>query len=845
MNWLRWLGRGRREGAEEALREIQHRFATFLALLDANNRVLKTIGDLEEKNQGKQLFGADFVRDALDEIVAGVHEIVESMIDLGGESYEPLRERLGEIEGEIESIFSGHRSVRPDRFVIPFGEIDGSRVASVGGKNAQLGELRHKLGLRVPDGFAITAWAYRYFVDSNDLQRRISEKLETVDIGRYGDLVRVSEEIQAMVRAGSIPDDLRDAIRTAFEGLAGPSSIGGYALRSSAIGEDGHFSFAGQYATFLNVTAPEIVERYREVLAQKFTPKAIYYLISHGFEETEMAMAVGCVSMVDAAVSGVIYTQDPVHPEEGCMLVNAVYGLGRLLVDGSVTPDGFKIARDNGELIDSRVAHKSIRLVMRQGSGTVSEKVPKELRDLSSLNDDQLRELAEIALKVEAHYGAPQDIEWALDQDGRIYLLQSRPLGMVRAVPGHAPVPIPHDAEIVLTGGTAVCPGAGSGGVYHAVSSADLPDVPEGCVLIAPHPFPGLIAAMEKISALVTEVGGVASHAATLAREYRIPTVMGMEDATLIPVGKVVTVDATGATIYGGEHDALVKARAPRTELFEEAGALGLLHRVLTWVAPLNLLHPADPGFTLENCRTIHDLTRYCHQMSMQVMFEQACDISYRERLGTRLRTGLPMQVNIFYLDEVPRSDRVRWIEEDEIRSEPMRAFWAGVKEQPWPMAHRATGEKSHSAMQVTGGFRTTYSENSCAILSREYMIVSLRMGYHFTTVEAMCTQEPSKNFIRMQYKHGGPSLDRRIRRLKLITDILSSLGFENASKGDFLDSGMTYVGDRVLMRRLRLLGRLIVMTKQLDMALATDEVAEWYTIDFMKKLGLVKGQED
>jgi pyruvate,water dikinase len=170
-----------------------------------------------------------------------------------------------------------------------------------------------------------------------------------------------------------------------------------------------------------------------------------------------------------------------------------------------------------------------------------------------------------------------------------------------------------------------------------------------------------------------------------------------------------------------------------------------------------------------------------------------------------------------------------------------MQAFWSGVREQGWPIPPAdLKGFASVVSRHVTVGEGAYFSENSYAILSREYMMASLRMGYHFTTVESMSSEDCSKNFICLQFKQGGASYDRRIRRLRLITGILSTLGFENASKGDFLDSRIAYMESKDILYRLRIIGRLTMMTKQLDMALSNDAVTDWYMNDFKKKLGLV-----
>jgi pyruvate,water dikinase len=556
-------------------------------------------------------------------------------------------------------------------------------------------------------------------------------------------------------------------------------------------------------------------------------------------------MCVGCISMVDAVSSGVVYTRDPVWPGDGCMVVNSVFGLGQLLVDGTLTPDVFRVRRDRGEIVEARVARKPQRLVMKPEAGTVREPVPEELQTAPSLEEERVRDLARMALEVEAHYGAPQDLEWALDRSGRLFLLQTRPLQLL-APPEAGREPDVSGLEILLSGGTTVCPGAGCGTVHHAASSDDLPAVPTECVLPAPHPFPGLVSVLGKISALITEVGGMASHTATLAREYRVPTIMGLPGLARLPAGSPVTVDATDATVYAGEHPALVRARWIDRIEPEGDPLQRVLRRVLACMSPLNLLYPSDPCFVIENCHTLHDITRFCHQKSMQELFERTANLQEQRRVGLRLRSDIPLHMNIVCLERPPERLRGRrWVEEKDLLSLPMQAFWSGIKREGWPSGRTdLKGLASATGPEERAGTREGFSEDSYAVLSREYMVASLRMGYHFTTVEALCSEEPSKNFITMQYKQGGAALERRQRRLRLITTILSTLGFENLSEGDFMDSRITYLDREAVLAHLRVLGRLMIMTKQLDMALSSDSIAAWYTRDFMKKLGLMERRE-
>jgi pyruvate,water dikinase len=698
-----------------------------------------------------------------------------------------------------------------------------------------------RLGLPVPDGFAISTWAYHHFVEVNGLQDRISQRLQSLDLKSLEELAQASKEIQSLVIACPVPGDLADAIRGSVEELRRRTEATRFALRSSAVGEDTHFSFAGQYATFLNLPPGEIIiDRYREVLASKFSPKAIYYLLSHGLMEADLPMSVGCMVMVDAAAGGVIYTQDPVSTSADSLIIHSLWGLGRYVVDGTLTPDVFRVHRANGS-IQAELALKTKRLLAGAEGGTAEEPVPEADQASPSLTDAEIRLLAGLARKVEEHYGCPQDIEWVIDREGRPFLLQTRPLRVTASKPVPAiPAADLSSLRVVLSGGTTVCPGAGGGPVYHAVSTQDLSGMSEGTVLVAPSPFPGLIMVMERIKALVTEVGAAASHMATIAREYRVPTLAGVKGAGNLQEGRVVTVDATQAVIYDGLNADLIAARRPEYELFKDTEIIKLLESLLAKISPLTLINPSAPEFQVENCRTFHDLTRFAHQKAMEEMFVGARKMEYKDRIGRRLKSNIPLGVDIIYIDQPPPGPQERrFIEEEEIASLPMRAFWGGILKQGWPKTPPTDlkGFMTVMANDMTRGAVPEFSENSYAILSREYMLLSLRMGYHFSTIEALCTDAESKNYIRVQYKAGGAPLDRRARRIRLLASLLTQMGFESSSQGDFLDAIITYHSSSALLSRLRQLGRISLMTKQLDMALANDAIAQWYAEDLTKKL--------
>ncbi len=826
---------------ESALRAVQDKFHHFTTLLDRHHHILRLSTDLEEKAQGEFLFDINYIRSSIQKLQSNLDDLVEAMIALGGDQYAPLRERATAVVAAIEQAVPGTRGILPDELALPINQINRERARSVGSKMAQLGEMKARLGLPVPDGFAVSAWAYKRIIDANDLQSRINRLIESLNFTRYADLVSVSRRIRRFIKAAILPQDVAEAIWAQYNAFLSRRPNRRLAVRSSALGEDSLYSFAGQYASFLNVRGEELIDKYRDVLISAFTPQAIYYFLSHSFTPADLAMSAGCVEMIDAAAAGVIYTHSPVNSRGDCVLVSAVRGLGKYLVEGRITPDSYCVSRDTGEIEEQTISQQQIQLVLNQAGGTVEVPVDPELAGEPVITEEQLKQLVEYALKIEEHYDSPQDIEWALDYRGRIFFLQTRPLRIAKPETSGADVDTSR-LNVLLEGGVTVSSGIGGGPVFHAGSMEDLQDLPDNAVLVTPNSFPGIITVMEKVSAIVTGVGGVANHMATIAREYEVPTLGGLKQARDLESGKPVTVDAVNGVIYDGIQEELIKSHRPEKDLLGDMAIFTILESVLHSVVPLHVVHPDSDDFTIENCRTVHDISRYVHQKAIEEMFSGALAMKEAETAQVQLKTEMPMQVNIVYLDrEPPKTDRKGMIPADQLDSVPMEAFWSGVKSEGWPRAslppHFKT-LKSPTLRQQGLSKQAKYRDKSYVILSREYMVFNVHMGYHFASVEAMATEEPTKNYIRMQYKDGGAPLDRRIRRIKLVAGILKHLGFENLSSQDYLNAVISYVTLDEATDKLALMGRLTMMTKQLDMALSSDAVAEWYERDMLRKLG-------
>lgn len=300
-------------------------------------------------------------------------------------------------------------------------EVNKNEVATAGGKGASLGEM-FNAGMPVPPGFVVTALAYKHFMDSNKLLRGIHERLAVLDVEDSRTLETISQEIQRLILAAEMPRHLVDEIKKEYK------KIGGFvAVRSSATAEDlPEASFAGQQSTFLNIRGEEeVVDAVKKCFASLFTARAIYYRTKNNFEHEKVLIAVVVQKMVEAAKAGVLFTANPVTNDRDEMIIEGAYGLGESVVGGEITPDNFVIDKKNGA-IKQKMINEQTWGYFRVDGETVKKDI--DYGNECVLGDKELNILWQLAKKIEAHYNYPQDIEWAVGEDKKIYILQSRPI---------------------------------------------------------------------------------------------------------------------------------------------------------------------------------------------------------------------------------------------------------------------------------------------------------------------------------------------------------------------------------------------------------------------------------
>ena len=551
-------------------------------------------------------------------------------------------------------------------------------------------------------------------------------------------------------------------------------------------------------------------------------------------------MAVGVIRMINAKTAGVIYTMDPSDPGKELMIINAVRGLGKAVVDGLLEPDYYSVAKKTGTIIDQRITQQPTMLICSPEGDIKELIVPDDMKGKPCLTDGQIKTLSDYASALENHYGRPQDIEWAIDHDDQIYILQSRPLKMANVEKEQLEVPRRIEGHnILLEKGIIACKGIGYGKAFVLRKEADLKDFPEGAVLVARHTSTKFVTVMNKASAIVTDIGGATGHMASLAREYRVPTILDAETATTaIMHGQEITVDAVNCSVYEGKVVKLLEYASKKKDIFRDTHLFKTLDNVLKWVVPLNLIDPDDHNFRQEQCKTFHDITRFAHEKAMAEMFLIG---KGHEAKGGTIPLGKegPLDAHFIDMDGGVREDTKVAAPED-ILSIPFASFLKGLLSIPWPEPRAAdvAGFLGMMATIATTPETELYraGQQSFALIAGNYMNFSIRLGYHFSMVEAYAGENRNDNYIKYFFKGGGAAVDRRLRRVRLITEILERLDFRVTITEDVIHAGLTKYKQADIEKRLEVLGKLTVYTKQLDLIMYNDALTDRRIEEFIKE---------
>jgi len=437
-----------------------------------------------------------------------------------------------------------------------FKELDKHDTPLVGGKNANLGEMM-RAGFPVPNGFAVTINAYDAFLKENDIAKKIYDILGTTDVNDPAQLDSASRRIQKIVKESKIPDDAAVAIIKAYKKLSGVFKKELVAVRSSATAEDsGSTSFAGQQASFLNVQGEANLLMYvKECWASLFTARSIYYRVENKIKHESVKISVVVMKMVQSEVSGVMFSIDPAKNDKERIIIESVWGLGEMIVQGAVIPDKYVVQKGTFAILSKEVSDQSIQLTRVRGGENKEIEVPKSIRDKQKITDEEVKYLAKISAKLQEHYYFPQDTEWAKEK-GKLYIVQTRPITTIAAVSKNQidkNDPNFKISDSPILSGTSASPGVGTGPVKILKSPKEISKIEKGDILVAPMTSPDYVPAMKKSAAIITDEGGETSHAAIVSRELGIPCIVGTKTATkFLKDGQIVSVDGSTGNVFAG-----------------------------------------------------------------------------------------------------------------------------------------------------------------------------------------------------------------------------------------------------------------------------------------------------
>jgi pyruvate,water dikinase len=603
--------------------------ACFKNLLINNSDLLEQMTRMEVQLQDhpRMLRG---LKGNADKLLKVSSDLVQNLNYLTEGSYTYLFDILRQISSRLAAVA---REIDPGEkvpLVCSVNEAHTDLVAIVGGKAAPLGMLKNELNLPVPEGFVMTTEACQLFFEQNSLIRPIRDLLTNLTPEDLPGIDEVSQKIRAMIMSARIPQELRDTMEEAYEALMdemGPGSPRGIAVRSSAIAEDGRYSFAGQFATVLNVTSKEDFFRaYKEVVASSFNENSLAYRLHRhmGFQEVDMAVL--CLAMVPARSAGTLYTVDPNDLESERMILCSIWGLGEYLVSGRLPSDIFHISRlDPSRFELVHLAKKELKLVCdTEHGGTTEEAVTEDDSLRYSLDEEEIRILSEHGLAIEKYMGYPQDIEWAITDEGGVDILQARTL-QVRDISRAPAGRYFEEMKLLMERGTTASKGLSTGDVALIRQEQEIESVKAGSILVAREGSSKIVKVSNTLRGIILERGNPLEHLACVAREYRIPMLVRATGAMeILQEGQVVTLDADEAKVYEGEAKLLGRAYAEMDVHAEkeEGSSDPRVEELRSLIFPLNLVDVRDPILQIQSCKSVHDIIRFCHEQGIQAMFE-------------------------------------------------------------------------------------------------------------------------------------------------------------------------------------------------------------------------------
>ena len=835
---------------------LREKYESFKTLLEYDKAAHEFMATLEDIYYTQKKCDFQSIVKIYEHFSDAVLRMVEELLKMSPPNYWSLKAYFKKFDFYIRFMLAPPEFEFSSPFTIRFDKISSFNEAMTGKKAFSLSLLNQALCLPAPDGFVITTNAFHYFLEYNNLREPINEKLAGIDINDFSSLEQASFEIEQFIFNAIVPEDIDSAIESATKILEQPHKINfRVALRSSAVKEDGKVSFAGQYQTLLNVNKKNILTGYKQVIASKYSAQALFYRISHGILDSETPIAVLVLEMIDSKTSGVMYTRDIKEPLSDNLLIHSIWGQGGLLVEGEISPDVIRISKKNPDtIISTKIANKIKQMVLEPEIQTRVIDTTQAKKDLLSLDKASAATLAKWGILLEEHFKQPQDIEWCQDKKGRLFILQSRPLNIpsARNQTNAKQIQNPENKfanknsnKMICSKGETVCSGTGSGPVYRLEHLSQIHDIPHGSVLVVRHALPQFVTAINKMNAIIIDTGSRACHFSSIAREFGVPAITnvvnGFDD---LVHGNYVTVDAENCVVYEGPAESLLEKTIPKQDFFFDSSFMLKLRYVINFCPKLKLTDPESKAFTPEACRSLHDIIRFTHETAMKEMFFIGDRKGSRKKGAKKLISNIPMLFYVLDVGHGIKDDKKKEyrgneniLRPEDITSIPMKALLKGILHPDicWSETTHFDWEE-YDRIVMAGGIISADSPRfgSYAVLSKDYLNVNFRFGYHFVILDTICSSSKENNYILFRFSGGGGSPSGRALRASFIQGVLTRLGFMVNITSDLIDAEFKHGSLKTMEKTLDMTGRLLGATKLMDMYLKENTELELMIDDFM-----------
>ncbi|MDD2468207.1 MAG: PEP/pyruvate-binding domain-containing protein [Desulfobulbus sp.] len=809
------------------------KFGHFKEFLGGNRNALRALAELEMLYYSGQSFTSADIAFQYEQLFGQVRALVNALNNLSEHRYALLNQQADAINAHVRRVLRPPVIRHDLPAVVALADLPATATGDAGGKAANLARIAQETDLLVPPGFVVTASGYDRFLKDNHLDQLVLDELAGLS-PNDPQLAEVSERLVSLILGADVPEELVSLLQAHYHTIEQQTRPGiRLAMRSSAVREDSEASFAGQYRSVLNVGGDGLAAAYKEVVASSFSPRAISYRQMAGIDLTETPMCVLGLAMVDVAASGVLYTADPAGVLANSVQISALLGLGELLVSGHAAADTFVFDRETGTISHREIAVKGVRLDA-VADGTEEHQVSEHEAKAAAITDEETGRLARAGIELEALFGGPQDIEWAIDRERRLFILQCRPLQV--AIKATEPVPEPEAAPL-LQGGVCASQGICAGKVQLVDEQTDLSSVPDHALVVAKTASPRYAEIMGRISGLITEVGSTTCHLASVAREFGVPMAVNLVGAvdSLTQGTEITLFVQERPSVYSG----LLIDHQPVKRRIMDSSVHRMLRAVLDLLSPLHLTDPHDPSFRPENCASIHDIIRFAHEQVVREMFGLSSEAE-DEAVTVRLTTHIPLVLNLIDLGGglKPGLSTCDTVTADHFISSPIQALWRGFTHPGinWSGTVQFDGNRflTRLAASATSEFGPEPGGDSYALIGADYLNLSAKFGYHFATLDTFCGDEPDHNYLNLQFSGGAGSFFGKTLRLQFLAKVLGELGCAVNIQGDLLEATLNRHARVDMLEQLDQIGRLLASSRLLDMAITNQEDVDTLAADFM-----------